>query len=96
MMKTMIMVKKPRKIRRIFTMSKKNRAQHSTPRRHGDRNVQTRYSGKHHCGDDPIRESSLHNCPGRACGRACPEAVEAVCMAGIGLTLIPGVKVKIG
>ena len=35
-------------------MSKKNRAQHSTPRRHGDRNVQTRYSGKHQCGDDPI------------------------------------------
>ena len=44
-------------------MSKKNRAQHSTPRRHGDRNVQTRYSGKHQCGDDPIRESSLHNLP---------------------------------
>ena len=76
-------------------MSKKNRAQHSTPRRHGDRNVQTRYSGKHQCGDDPIRESSLHNCPGRACGGACHEADEAVCMDGIGLTLIPEVKVKI-
>ena len=33
-------------------MSKKNRAQHSTPRRHGDRNVQTRYSGKHQCGEN--------------------------------------------
>lgn len=28
-------------------MSKKNRAQHNVSRRHGDRNVQTRYSGKH-------------------------------------------------
>ena len=74
-------------------MSKKNRAQHSTPRRHGDRNVQTRYSGKHQCGDDPIRESSIHNCPGRACHEA--EADEAVCMDGLDLTLIPEVKVKI-
>src|SRR5699024_11076618 len=95
MRKSMITVKRPRKIRRIFTMSKKNRAQHSTPRRHGDRNVQTRYSGKHQCGDDPIRESSLHNCPGRACGGACHEADEAVCMDGIGLTLIPVVLVML-
>ena len=76
-------------------MSKKNRVQHSTPRRHGDRNVQTHYSGKHQCGDDPIRESSLHNCPGRACGGTCHEADEAVCKDGFGLTLIPEVKVKI-
>lgn len=78
-------------------MSKKNRAQHNTPRRHGDRNVQTRYSGKHHCGDDPVRESSLHNCSGRACDDAChrSKADEAVCKDGFGLTLIPEVKVKI-
>lgn len=74
-------------------MSKKNRAQHSTPRRHGDRNVQTRYSGKHQCGDDPIRESSIHNCPGRSCRGA--EADEAVCKDEFGMTLIPEVKVKI-
>ena len=78
-------------------MSKKNRAQRSTPRRHGDRNVQTRYSEKHQRGDDPIHESSLHNCPGRACGGACHEVEsdETVCMDGLGLTLIPEVKVKI-
>ena len=78
-------------------MSKKNRAQCSTPRRHGDRNVQTRYSEKHQRGDDPIHESSLHNCPGRACGGACHEVEsdETVCMDGLGLTLIPEVKVKI-
>ena len=34
-------------------MSKKNRAQHSTPRRHGDRNVQTRYSGNTSVGSIP-------------------------------------------
>ena len=78
-------------------MSKKNRAQHSTPRRHGDRNVQTRYSGKHQCGDDHIRESGLHNRPSRTCDGVCHEAEtgEAVCMDGLGLTLIPEVKVKI-
>ena len=78
-------------------MSNKNRAQHSTPRRHGDRNVQTRYSGKHQCGDDHIRESGLHNRPSRTCDGACHEAEtgEAVCMDGLGLTLIPEVKVKI-
>lgn len=78
-------------------MSKKNRAQRSTPRRHGDRNVQTRYSEKHQRGDDSIHESSLHNCPGRACGGACHEVEsdETVCMDGLGLTLIPEVKVKI-
>ena len=82
-------------------MSKKNRAQHSTPRRHGDRNVQTRYSGKHQCGDDHIRESGLHNRPGRTCDSVCDGACheagtgEAVCMDGLGLTLIPEVKIKI-
>ena len=78
-------------------MSKKNRSQRSTPRRHGDPNVQTRYSAKHQRGDDPIHESILHNCPGRACGGACHEVEsdETVCMDGLGLTLIPEVKVKI-
>lgn len=31
-------------------MSKKKRAQHTAPRRYGDRNVETRYSGKHQSG----------------------------------------------
>ena len=74
-------------------MSKKNRAQHSTPRRHGDRNVQTRYSGKHQCGEH------THTCDGSCCevntGGKIDEASDAVCMDGLGLTLIPEVKVKI-
>ena len=77
-------------------MSKKNRAQHSTPRRHGDRNVQTRYSGKHQCGEH------THTCDGSCCevntgGKAgkAGGASNAVCMDGLGLILIPEVKVKI-
>ena len=74
-------------------MSKKNRAQHSTPRRHGNRNVQTRYSGKHQCGEH------THTCDGSCCevntGGKIDEASDAVCMDGLGLTLIPEVKVKI-
>ena len=44
-------------------MSKKNRAQHNVPRRHGDRNVQTRYSGKH-------QEQHMEH----SCGGACKGA----------------------
>ena len=61
-------------------MSKKNRAKHNVPRRHGDRNVQTRYSGKHH-----------EEC--QACGGGMTLS-EEVREAG-GFTFIPEVKVKI-
>lgn len=67
-------------------MSKKNRAQHSTPRRHGDRNVQTRYSGKHRCKKD------IHTCDGSCCEARTEKAVG---MDGMNLTLIPEVKGKI-
>lgn len=65
-------------------MSKKNRAQHNVSRRHGDRNVQTRYSGKH-------QEQHMEH----SCGGACKGAgVSEVREIG-GLTFIPKVKVTI-
>ena len=61
-------------------MSKKNRAQHNVSRRHGDRNVQTRYSGKHQ------EQHMEHSCGGAG--------VSEVREIG-GLTFSPEVKVTI-
>lgn len=61
-------------------MSKKNRAQHNVPRRHGDRNVQTRYS----------RKLQQEEC---GCGRTCHEGVRG---AGFTFIPEVKVSIKIG
>lgn len=61
-------------------MSKKNRAQHNVPRRHGDRNVQTRYS----------RKLQQEDC---GCGRTCHEGVRG---AGFTFIPEVKVSIKIG
>lgn len=70
-------------------MSEKNRAKHNVPRRHGDRNVQTRYSGKHQ--DELQDELQDEHCG--VCGH------DGTCQEGIreagGITIIPEVKVTI-
>lgn len=69
-------------------MSKKNRAQHNVSRRYGDRNVQTRYSGKHQ------EEHMEHSCE-KDCGGACKETGVGNAHKAVGLTFIPEVKVTI-
>ena len=63
-------------------MSKKNRAQHNVSRRHGDRNVQTRYSGKHQ------EQHMEHSCGGACKGAGVSEVRETFnfhngCMATV-------------
>ena len=66
--------------REDLIMSKKNRAQHNVPRRHGDRNVQTRYS----------RKLQQEEC---GCGRTCHEGVRG---AGFTFIPEVKVSIKIG
>ena len=69
-------------------MSKKNRAQHNVSRRYGDRNVQTRYSGKHQ------EEHMEHSCE-KDCGGSCKGTGVGNAHKAGGLTFIPEVKVTI-
>lgn len=78
-------------------MSKKNRAQHNAPRRHGDRNVQTRYSKKRQCEEVVTRNQEAGGCCDGGCTKdagTCREAktVETSCP----LVFIPEIKIKIG
>lgn len=78
-------------------MSKKNRAQHNAPRRHGDRNVQTRYSKKHQCGEAATRNQDASGCCDGGCAMAdgASREVKKVEM-GCPLVFIPEIKIKIG
>lgn len=80
-------------------MSKKNRAQHkganhsvnqsSVPRRHGDRNVQTRYSQKH---QQSASHENMQNGVGGEKGKECIELKD---LMASGLCLISELNIKI-
>lgn len=74
-------------------MSKKNRAKHNVPRSHGDRNIQTRYSGKHQGDHQDDHQDGHQNEHCGMCGHdsACHEGIRK---AG-GITIIPEVKVRL-
>lgn len=64
-------------------MSKKKRAQHTAPRRQGDRNVETRYSGKHK------EDKNGRFQPGEQIGN------NGTAYDGVNLTFIPEIRIKI-